>query len=348
MVKKQNMNPGAIVTRKTKRKSSTGKKKKMRMPAQAQTSPGIVLNIPQSTQLYGNSLCSPDKFQGAGVPSWPALPTLKTNAFIRGILSVGSAGYGFVYCAPEQLGLSNGPGLRHSISGFAGSDFSPFIAGQTVNVTSNAQFDSSTFGNGSEQNRWRLVSACLRARYIGTELNRGGSIIAFAHPEHLSLTGMTATDVLAFNTARKTPINREWTTVLYCPITIFGWKTALTAENGADNGDFFMGLLIESGVANNQFEFEFFGNYEYEGPTIRGKTRCINDSVGMASIQAGMQSSAPVHVGNDDKGFRAGMWERFKEYALKTVTWVGRELRDISVKAVPIVAEASLAALAAL
>lgn len=319
-------------------------------PAHGPDSKGIALNVPIATQLYGNSLCSPDKYLGAGVPMWPALPTLKTNSFVRGILSIGNSGTGFVYCAPEQLGINDNPALSYSEAAFAGNSFTGVSPGQTSQVNSNAQFASTDMGLGNGQARWRLVSACLRVRYIGTELNRSGSIIAFAHPEHTSITGMAAANVLAFNTAKKVPVNREWTTVVYCPINVY-WQTAAGLDtSGADYGAKFMGLLIESSgsTGNNQFEFEFFGNYEYEGPTIRGKTRCINDPTGMTTIQAGMQSGSPVHHGNDDRGFRASMWERFKEYALKTVTWVGRELRDVAVKAVPVVAEASIAALAAL
>jgi len=194
--------------------------------------------------------------------------------------------------------------------------------------------------------RWRLVSACLRVRYISQEVQRGGSIIAFAHPEHISLTGMGPTQLLAFNTAKKVPVNREWTTVLYCPI-INAWQVGPNAEGTPDYGDRFMGIMIESGTNTNQFEFEFHGNYEFEGPNIRGKTLCINDAVGTSIIQAGMQSQAPVHTGNNDSGFRASMWEKFKEYALKSVTWVGGVLRDVAASSVPIVAEAALAGLAA-
>lgn len=242
--------------------------------------------------------------------------------------------------------MNDAPALNYTSGAFGGTVYASTATTGVVAATSNAQFASADFANASQSNRFRLVSACLRARYTSTELNRGGSIIAFAHPEHQSLLGMGATQLLAFNTAKKIPVTREWTTVVYCPIYV-NWLFGATGENGPDNGDLFMGILVE-GLQNTQFEFEFYGNYEYEGPSIRGKTRCISDTVGMTVIQAGMQSVAPVHSGNNDTSFRQSMWDKFKEYALKSVTWVGKELRDVATKAVPIVAEASLATLAAL
>lgn len=333
---------------KIKIKKKTPKPKKPRVRPQKEA---VTVNVPEPTMLYGNSLCSPEKFTGAGVPIWPSLPTLKTNAFSRGIFTVGSQEVGFVYCPPENLGVNDAgaSGLRYSQAAFAGTQFSSTTATGVSFAASNAQFASTAMGNSSNLARWRLVSACLRARYVGTELNRGGSIIAFAHPEHLSITGYDAPACLAFNSAKKVPVTREWTTVVYCPINVF-WRTSITVDgSGADVGDMFMGILVEGGGStSNNFEFEFFGNYEYEGPNIRGKTRCINDTTGMTSIQAAMQSINPVHSGNNDAPFRQTMWDRFKEYTLKAVTWVGKELRDVAVKGVPLLAEASLGALAAL
>lgn len=312
---------------------------KPRKPKVRSQKESVVLNVPEATMLYGNSLCSPEKYPGSGVPIWPSLPTLKTNSFVRGIFTVGSNEVGFVYTAPENLGINDAgaAGLRYTQSTFAGTQFSSTTSTGVTFANSNAQFQSSDMGITQSLARWRLVSACLRARYVGTELNRGGSIVAFAHPEHLSLTGFNAASCLAFNSAKKVPVTREWTTVVYCPINVF-WRVAPGADfSGADVGDMFMGILVEGGGSTqNNFEFEFYGNYEYEGPNIRGKTRCINDTTGMTSIQAAMQSIEPVHSGNNDSKFRANMWERFKDYAMKAVTWVGKELRDVAVKSVPI------------
>jgi hypothetical protein len=263
-------------------------------------------------------------------------------------LTIGTAGIGYVQTAPEQAGVNDAPALRYTTGAFTGSTYVGLAATTgVVSATSNAQFSFTQMGTTNQLNRWRIVSACLRVRYISTELNRGGSIVAFAHPEHQSLTGMGITQLLAFNSAKKVPVTREWTTVVYCPINVV-YLTSPSVENGfVDSGEQFMGIMVE-GLQNNQLEFEFYANYEYEGPTIRGKTRCISDATGVAIIQAGMQSGAPVHTGNNDAGFRASMWDKFKEYALKSVTWVGRELRDVAVKAVPIVAEAAITSLAML
>lgn len=347
MVKKQIQMKNRLPLKTTRVSSNRGiQKKRKAQPAQIQSAPGMVINIPVETQKYGNSLCSPDKYIGAGIPAWPSLPTLKSNARIRGILSVGNAGIGFVYCAPEQLGVNDNAALLYTTGpAFLGSTFS--LAAGVSTAQSNAQFASTAMGTTNGLARWRIVSACLRVRYISKEIDRGGSIIAFAHPEHISLTGMGTTNLLAFNTAKKVPVNREWTTVLYCPVNVW-WQTAAQAEGQPDLGDRFMGIMVESSDPGLQFEFEFFGNYEYEGPNIRGKTQCYNDSTGLTTLQAAMQSGAPVHTGNNDASFRQSMWDKFKEYALKTVTWVGKELREVVTKAVPIVAEASIAALAAI
>lgn len=306
-----------------------------------------VVNVPVETLKYGNSLCEPDKFTGVGAPVFPSLPTQKATAFARGVLTVGSGKYGFAYVAPEQGSMSDAVTGAFTDSGFAGSAFSGTATPGSIAIRTNAQYLSAAFGAGTNDTRSRLVSSHLRVRYIGPELQRGGTIVSFQHPQHESLTGLTMQQVLAFKTAKKTPVTREWTTVHYCPLN-YNFITGPTSDPGfPDAGDRYMGILVES-TAGNEFEWEFFANYEYIGVNVRGKTLCPADPIGISVSQTVMNSMTPVSNGNNSgPSMRETYWNRFKEYLTRSVTWVGGQIREAAVKAIPIVAEAAVGALAA-
>jgi hypothetical protein len=79
-----------------------------------------------------------------------------------------------------------------------GGTFTPSL-NTTYNPTvcANAPYANAAFGPSSTGLKWRLVSAGIRIKYYGTELNRGGQVVGYSSPYHSDLDGNTIAQLLS-------------------------------------------------------------------------------------------------------------------------------------------------------
>lgn len=212
-------------------------------------------------------LCDPTEFMEAGVPDGSPLSSLKQHCFSKGTFETGSQNVGFVAVQP-WLGSVTGSCGTYSLNGYPGNTItSTTAAGQVASLGTNSMFATGDIGP-SPLAQYRLISACLRVRYTGTELNKGGTIHALQHPEHESIDGITIPGIDLYRQAGRFQVSREWTTVNYIPTnsgTVYYETFAGVPAN------MFMGIMVES-PQNNTFDYEFYGNYEYAGRNMRGQT----------------------------------------------------------------------------
>lgn len=193
-------------------------------------------------------------------------------------------------------------------------------------------FASTDFGVAPSA-QYRVVSAGLRIRYSGTELNKGGTIRALQHPNHDSIIGLTAAQIEGYVQSKRFPVTREWSHVVYCPLT-----DSYNTQTGS--GGFvapyavpFQGFLVSS-TSGNEFEFEYVVNYEVSGRNVRGQTVCFKDPVGYAAITSAMAVEGGSFHGAPAK-MEKTIFGLVKEYLTKAATWVG----EAALEAVPIVVE---------
>lgn len=168
----------------------------------------------------------------------------------------------------------------------------------------NAPYDSSRFSPTppTDQVTARVVSSGLRIRYIGTELNRGGQVIALLDPSHDDLGGRSIADFLAERESKKFAVEREWITVLYKPFL----REELDFTN-SQPAPFIMGFIVQAPVGvTAAFEFEFYTNLEYEGKIVRSKTPSHADPVGFSAVSTAALTSPALNPTTKTSSQRTG------------------------------------------
>jgi len=287
------------------------------------------VHIPEKSRQYFRMLCDSTQFFEAGVPGGIPTPSLKTHCFARGSLSIGTSSVGFISLAPWQgcsntqtCGFFTGPN-------FAGNSFTNVAAALSVIAyNTNSPYASTDIG-AAPLAQYRLISACLRVRYTGTELTMGGTVHALHHPEQESLNGVTIAGLDLYRQTSRFPVSREWVTVNYCPsqnaITYFEDPNPATAFT-------FMGIMVD-GTAGNTFDWEMYGNYEFVGRNIRGQTPSHNDSVALATAQSTM-SHPPFGVTNEPpEKHTSEMQGIFNEVLKEGTTYVVKAAADSAIAA---------------
>lgn len=216
---------------------------------------------------YAYSLVNPFDSPPSCVPISPALPSLRQKFWTKGTLSTSSSnGIGGITFAPRPV--NNGIGT-HSIVATEAAYNALVLpasgAAGTVDQYCNSPYPSSNFGIAAGL-EWRVVSAGLRVRYIGSELNRQGRVLLLEEPGHLGLANYTVTDMLGLDRSRSEVVNRSWHTVTWQPVkgTEFNYQTDAGIQNHC------LGIMIIGGLDHN-YEYEAVVNVELIGQLARGK-----------------------------------------------------------------------------
>jgi len=131
----------------------------------------------------------------------------------------------------------------------------------------------------------RVVGAGLRVRFGGTELNKGGFKVCLVDPTHQTLETRNEASLNSELQTRRVAVTRQWTTLVYRPITTGEISFAGTI---AQNATGYMGVLLVSPdpSISELFEWEAFTIVEYQGSTMRGQTHTNPDPVGYAAVSA--------------------------------------------------------------
>ena len=118
------------------------------------------------------AMCLSNPFTGplACVPVSPTVMSLKLRAWTKGEFKSGTAGVGYINADPYSAVASDLACVRHSDAAYAGSTVAlSGVAGTSAHF-SNSPYINASFTNGAAGAQYRVVSAGLRIRYIGTEL----------------------------------------------------------------------------------------------------------------------------------------------------------------------------------
>lgn len=171
-------------------------------------------------------------------------------------------------------------------------DVAPTTGPGTAAFQSNAPYPFTDWGSGVDQLTSRVVACGLRVRYIGTELNRGGQMIALADPSHSNMAGRTIVSLNGELETRKFPATREWVTVLYKPF----FRDELDFVTGTPHA-FILGVVIQAPDASTpvEYEFEMYAIHEYEGRKVRGKSPSHSDPVGFSAITSAALTSTALN-----------------------------------------------------
>lgn len=248
--------------------------------------------LSQCTRQYAATLIDPFNHHGHGVPCVPSMPSWKTFVFARGQMSTGSAGIGWLILNPLRAIANDGNSIRFTTPAFAGTTIDPVAAGVTI-ISGNSPYALSQFSGQELGISYRIVSAGIRMRYAGAEIERGGTITAVQHPNHANLDNATIANLNSLSVAKRYAVDRNWTSVQWCPV--FPDEYVFRTDSGA-LAIFPMAIMVEAPnpAIPLLFDFEVTVNMELVGSPVRGMTPSMSDSQGFSAVQAAIQGAAMV------------------------------------------------------
>lgn len=234
--------------------------------------------------------CIANPFTGpvCGIPTYPTTMSFKQRSWVKGQFSTGTGGIGFIIGNPFQGSFNDIDAVVYSLSTYAGTTITELLGATVVSGKTNSQYLSTQLGSGTNKLQFRPVAAGLRIRYTGSELNRGGQIIALVDPTHDDMNGRSISDLDSEVTSVRFPVNREWVTVLHRAVT-----NAELQYQSAYQNSFYMGLMIAAASAATplSYEFEFYVVTEFQGAPVRGQTPTPHDPTGYAALDYVTQMS---------------------------------------------------------
>lgn len=272
-------------------------------------------NRPRPTGLQvGNSRLSPcaekyvqfmhnpfDQKEVPCVPKDPATFTRRVYIHSRGSLSTGTANFGFICidplnaCHNDQMvvdGVATGWVVYSDPAGTYAGVVTSLPGVGVLTDTGNSDYTVAAFGVGGATAAARVVGAGVRIKYRGTELSRGGSIVAFHDPQHETMINRTFAAVNGDDLRIPYSATREWQGVT--------WSIADNSDempvpdanyfggglpNSAADGCFPMGILIESPIGVPAiYDWEAVVGLEIQGRNIRGKRLSNADPVGHNAV----------------------------------------------------------------
>lgn len=275
---------------------------------------------------YAKSLMRPWGPEAPCLPSGFPLPSIKRKFFARGSFAQGTNNYGFVAANPLLCVVGGGTGVFFSTNAWTNSVIT--LEAGVTQVGSNSTFAAGQF-NTPEGLSARVVSAGLRVRWTGTELNRGGRIVPIEHPTHGTLVGFNMSEILAMQGVQATRPTSDgaWVTALFS-----GPKTPQELQynsNPAAATAAVLAIAIDGmTAASSALEWEFWANYELVGTTLSGQTISHHDPVG-ASLAANAVSTAQLaHPHSGTAGFGSTVMGLISKYGREAITDSSKFLWD--------------------
>jgi hypothetical protein len=265
-----------------------------------------IVSLSKSARDYARCMANPFTGPLSGLPVHPAQFSKKFRTWAKGTFSTQTTnGIGWITCTPEYGVSNNALSVYTSIPGGTGANwFDTLTVGQFTTSVTNSEYATTNIGISEIQLEYRVIGSGLRIRYIGTELNRGGQMVAILDQNHSSLQFRSLSSVDGEEVSKRFPIDRSWTTVLYRPVDNddFEFRTSLPVNTGSNNDSInYMGFAIqgEAGVAT-QYEYEFFTSFEAFGKNVRAMSVSHVDPVGFGAVHAMSQLGSSLQPSKAD------------------------------------------------
>lgn len=267
------------------------------------------LELSPCAKEYAYCLLNPCSSPPVCMPTTVGLISRKQKVWAKGSFSAQSAdGYACIVLQPA-LGCMNNVNWGLVTSNASVGTLVPATSGAGVNaITSNSEYTSGTVT--TSQASWRLVSACVRIRYTGFEMWRGGSIFSLIEPDHQTLAGKNISGLRLYASCSESKMTADWTELVW------------TGPIGAGELDYTQLVAPGTSVPSTQpcmamalltpttqlatFDYEIYGNYEWIGPSITGKTPSYPDPVGQQLVAGGLQAASAAGM-NGDHGSKTFM-----------------------------------------
>jgi len=268
--------------------------------------------------------------RGACIPIFPSRPSQKITARKRGTFSAGTTGFGYIAVAPTIM--------RDFASIFTTTQF---FEQSTINATTASvlgqllgAFETLPYNRVDclpvsdtmpASVAGRIISYGIRVRYIGTELNLGGSMCLYVDPGHGNLNSFDYASLSSRSEAINLSVSRQWSeTVIFSFDTIeteypqslvavpnssirvlfpLSSGEALTVSSLDDlTGAVPLVVAVSGATVGATFEYELIAHVEYIGsPTQSAQTVSHVDLDGMSKVQNSANSSYIHRASSGDR-----------------------------------------------
>jgi hypothetical protein len=138
------------------------------------------------------------------------------------------------------------------------------------------------------------------------------------------MNNRTFNDILGEITARKFPVDRQWTTILFRPVSNSELNYVGSFPGNVNSG--FMGFVVQAAVSTVplEFEFEAFFVHEFQGRNVRGITPTLHDPVGFSGVDHVSQNNPhmqPTQASSEEReGSSLAMLTHYVRHGASHVT----------------------------
>lgn len=275
------------------------------------------------------------------VPDYPTVPSRKMYVYSRGFCETGTAGFGFVLVNPFRAVASDVDCVFYSNNAYTGTLTSATAGVGVVAARSNSDYVNTDLAATSVAGRYRIVSAGLRLRYAGTELNRGGVAVGYQQTMHRALDGLSFQQFDTAPSSRRFRPDQKWLNVTFCPTLVSELEYSSAAPAGL--GQFFLGFAIQSPVGGSSasYEWEIGCNYELNGVNVRDLTPSYGDPSGIAVVTSTLTQDTMQPYAGDPKTQVHSKIQQAETVARSTLSGYVHEATDV-VKGIGVFGEALL------
>lgn len=244
---------------------------------------------------YTMSLMNPfDMKSNVCVPMFPTRESRKVHVFARGTAETGTLGFGFVACGARPY--------NDEVAMPADADW-PIWSSDSTFIGQSVQSPAFTGVNGTAPNsphnideftsegvQYKVVSYGIRVKYLGTELDRGGQVVALHHPnKNISWSQKTFDDMLKLDRAvPQRPKDDGWISAVFRPRD--SNDNVYHINETQQKHDLVVAFEAPNATTPLKFLWEMHANYEFVGDTVRGKTPSPSSTDQTARVISGMNS----------------------------------------------------------
>jgi len=297
----------AVAPKRTyKKKAYAPRTYKARSMVQAQNLKRQYIKVEDCTSMYLMSLLDPtsEESRGACIPSGFPMPSQKSRCVNRGSFNLGTTGNGFIILRPIIVNDQASLLFTGSASvGDAGTALGAF-SNLSTDSFSKLPFSTAQVVTNAEASG-RVVSACLRVRYAGTEASRAGIISSIEHPDHNSLQGLSSNEINQFESSyRERPSgDGQWAQVNWsgpCQPQEVEYLSTANVSNLLSSSTGVLAICVNGGAVNASYEYEAWINVEYIGRITQGRTTNKVDEQGYGNVLECVKTVAGTKALNPD------------------------------------------------
>jgi len=263
--------------------------------------PLSLLQIQDCSKHYLESLYDPENVTGACMPSGFPIPSVKKHYKCYGTMVTNTTnGVGAIIFRHDIGNNSTAVGASTDPAVYVVST-TPAMIG-TAGTTYTAMNSDFTTAELAANNTYRVVSACLKVKYVGREDAMGGTMTWCEQADHITLAANTVGALRDRSTSSITRVSKEWQQLNYSgPIAPVDLEFVPSTDNSKALP--FMALLVNAAVVAESltFEWEAHINVEIIGVNALGKTATHSDPVGFGAISSAVKDEVV------DKSFMPGV-----------------------------------------